>query len=84
MNYTHLTEDERYQIYESLAANVSQVDIAKLLGRSTLTISENCSVTGISVAIAHDRHKGKPLLGAMSVKMAGKYPMIYGKKSTLA
>ena len=38
MDYTHLTEDERYQIYESLAANLSQAAIAKLLGRSASTI----------------------------------------------
>lgn len=38
MDYTHLTEDERYQIYESLAANVSQAAIARLLGRSASTI----------------------------------------------
>jgi len=38
IDYTHLTEDERYQIYESLAANVSQAAIARLLGRSASTI----------------------------------------------
>ena len=38
IDYTHLTEDKRYQIYESLAANVLQVAIAKLLRRSASII----------------------------------------------
>ncbi len=38
MKYTHFTEDEQYQICESLAANVSQAAIARLMGRSASTI----------------------------------------------
>lgn len=38
MDYTHLTEEERYQIYELLGAGVSQAAIAKQLGRSASCI----------------------------------------------
>jgi IS30 family transposase len=41
MNYTHLTQDERYQIYILLKAGHTQIDIAQLMQRhpSTITIS---------------------------------------------
>lgn len=38
MDYTHLTEEERYQIYELLGAGVSQAAIAQQLGRSASSI----------------------------------------------
>jgi IS30 family transposase len=38
MNYTHLTHEERYQIHELLTAKVSQVAIARILGRSASSI----------------------------------------------
>lgn len=38
MGYTHLTEEERYQIYEMLGAGVSQATIAQQLGRSASCI----------------------------------------------
>ncbi len=39
MNYTHLTLEERYQIFALLRAKVSQTDIAKILERHPTTIS---------------------------------------------
>ena len=38
MNYTHLTEEERYQIHEWLGAGVSQAAMAQQLGRSASCI----------------------------------------------
>jgi IS30 family transposase len=39
MNYTHLTREERYQIYALMKAGHKQVEIAELLERSESTIS---------------------------------------------
>jgi len=39
MNYTHLTQDERYQIYILLKAGHTQIDIAQLMQRHPSTIS---------------------------------------------
>jgi IS30 family transposase len=39
MNYTHLTREERYQIYALTKAGHAQSEIAKVLERSTSTIS---------------------------------------------
>ena len=43
MNYTHLTQDERYQIAVLRSAQHTQADIAKLLGRHRATISRELS-----------------------------------------
>lgn len=43
MQYTHLTEDERYQIDELLRQGYIQSDIAKELGRSASTLSRELS-----------------------------------------
>ena len=39
MNYTHLTQDERYQIYILLKAGHTQIEIAQLMQRHPSTIS---------------------------------------------
>lgn len=50
MTYTHLTQDERYQIYILKKAGLDQSDIAKMLGRNKSTISRelkrNCGARG--------------------------------------
>lgn len=39
MNYTHITQEERYQIYALKKAGMNQTKIAEILGRSASTIS---------------------------------------------
>ena len=50
MNYTHLTQDERYQIYILLRAGHHQIEIAQLMNRHPSTISRelarNCGQRG--------------------------------------
>ena len=55
--YTHLTREERYQIYALLKAGHSQAEIADLLNRSNSTISRelarNCGKRGYRPKQAH-------------------------------
>ena len=39
MSYTHLTENERYQIYSLKKAGLNQKEIAEHIGRSSSTLS---------------------------------------------
>jgi IS30 family transposase len=43
MAYTHLTEDERYQIDDLRREGFTQIVIAKKLGRSSSTVSRELS-----------------------------------------
>lgn len=43
MNYTHLTREERYQIYALKNAGHTQIEIANVLERSPSTISRELS-----------------------------------------
>ena len=43
MNYTHLTEDERYQIDDLKREGFKQNEIAELIGRSASTLSRELS-----------------------------------------
>ncbi len=42
-HYTHLTREERYQIYALKAAGHNQAEIAKVIGRHKSTISRELS-----------------------------------------
>ena len=57
MTYTHLTQDERYQIYILKQAGHDQSEIAKLMNRNKSTISRelrrNCGQRGYRPAQAH-------------------------------
>lgn len=66
--YTHLTEDQRYQIYESLIGKLSHREIAKNLGKHHSTISReverNTGLRGYRPRQAHNlaiqRQEEKP------------------------
>ena len=57
--YTHLTREERYQIYALLKAGHSQAEIAGILNRSSSTISRelarNCGRRGYRPKQAHNK-----------------------------
>lgn len=57
MNYTQLTQEERYQIYILKKAEYSQTEIADLMQRNKLTISRelrrNCSLRNYRPKQAH-------------------------------
>jgi IS30 family transposase len=57
MNYTHLTQEERYQIYALKKAGHTQIEIANVLERSESTISRelarNCGQRGYRPKQAH-------------------------------
>ncbi|MFO7542777.1 MAG: helix-turn-helix domain-containing protein [Thiobacillus sp.] len=55
MSYTHLTREERYQIYALKHAGQKQREIAHVLERSALTISREMAATVASAAIAQNR-----------------------------
>lgn len=59
MNYTHLTREERYQIYALKRAGHKQSEIAKVLERSEATISRelkrNCGRRGYRPKQAHGK-----------------------------
>lgn len=59
MSYKHLSQDERYQIYELRLQNKTQTEIAKLLGRSKSCISRefilNTGPKGWRPGKAHQR-----------------------------
>ncbi len=46
-NYTHFTSDERFEIYQLLAAGKSQRKIAAILGRSPSSISREINRNSI-------------------------------------
>ena len=39
MNYTHITQEERYQIYGLKKAGFNQSNISEIIGRSPSTVS---------------------------------------------
>jgi len=39
MNYKHLTENERYQIYALMEAGHNRIEVARILNRSPSTIN---------------------------------------------
>jgi len=59
MTYTHLTQEERYQIHHLSRQSIHLSQIAAQLGRSTSTISRelrrNASAQGYQAALAQDR-----------------------------
>jgi transposase, IS30 family len=59
MNYTHITQEERYQIYALKKAGHKQNEIAEILERSGSTISRelsrNCGRRGYRPKQAHDK-----------------------------
>ena len=63
MNYTHLTEAERYQIKDCLQAGMTQKQIALAMNRSPATISRelrrNCGARGYRPKQAHELAWGR-------------------------
>ena len=59
MTYTHLTQEERYQIHHLRRQGIHLSQIGAELGRSTSTISRelrrNASARGYQVALAQDK-----------------------------
>ncbi len=67
--YSHLTEDERIEIYAGLQAGKTKTQIAKALSRSTSTITREIERnTGGVGDTAPSRPKRRPVRGA------GKHP----------
>ncbi|WP_074722801.1 helix-turn-helix domain-containing protein [Nitrosomonas ureae] len=68
MDYTHLTREERYQIYALKKAGHSQSEIATVIDRSVSTISRELSRTAGRVAIAPNRRITKQSSGKPSMR----------------
>lgn len=71
MNYTHLTQEERYQIYALKKAGHKQNEIAILLERSPSTISReldrNCGQRGYRPAQAHRKSIQRRAINARQI-----------------
>jgi IS30 family transposase len=75
--YTHLTQEERYQIYAYMKAGYTNADIARMLGRHLSTIkrerSRNAGQKGYRPQQAHrfaqERHLSKPKAFKMTAGM---------------
>lgn len=71
MNYTHLTREERYQIYVLKKMGHTQSDIASVLDRSESTISRelkrNCGRRGYRPKQAHSKAVGRRAINARRV-----------------
>lgn len=71
MNYTHLTREERYQIYALTKAGHTQIEIAKVLERSASTISReltrNCGGRGYRPKQAHSMAIERQAMNARTI-----------------
>lgn len=71
MNYTHLTREERYQIYALKKAGHKQNEIAKVLKRSESTISReltrNCGRRGYRPKQAHSKSVERQAINARTI-----------------
>jgi IS30 family transposase len=71
MNYTHLTREERYQIYALTKAGHTQIEIAKVLERSASTISReltrNCGGRGYRPKQAHSMAIERQAMSARTI-----------------
>ncbi len=74
MNYTHLTREERYQIYALKKAGHQQSEIARVLKRSESTISRelsrNCGKRGYRPKQAHDMAVERRAMNARTIEDA--------------
>ena len=74
MNYTHLTREERYQIYALKKAGHTQSEIANVLERSASTISRelarNCGRRGYRPKQAHSRSVERRAINARRIDEA--------------
>ena len=72
MNYTHLTREERYQIYALKKAGHQQSEIARVLKRSESTISRelsrNCGQRGYRPKQAHDMAVERRAMNARTIE----------------
>ena len=72
MNYTHLTREERYQIYALKKAGHQQSEIARVLKRSEWTISRelsrNCGQRGYRPKQAHDMAVERRAMNARTIE----------------
>ncbi len=73
MSYTHLTQEERYQIYAYIKSGNSPSEIALLLGRSKSTISRemerNTGAKGYRPKQAHEMATERSKMAGKHVKM---------------
>ncbi len=73
--YTHLTQEERYQIYAYMKAGYENHDIAEMLGRHVSTIkkerSRNTGQKGYRPQQAHDFAQERHQLKPKAIKMTG-------------
>ena len=71
MNYTHITREERYQIYALKKAGHKQYEIAKVLRRSESTISRelsrNCGRRGYRPKQAHSKSVERQSINARTI-----------------
>jgi Helix-turn-helix domain len=71
MNYTHLTREERYQIYALKKAGHSQSEIATVIDRSVSTISRelarNCGARGYRPKQAHNKAVERKAINARAI-----------------
>lgn len=74
MNYTHLTREERYQIYALKKAGHTQSEVARLLERSPSTISRelsrNCGGRGYRPKQAHHLAQARQAMNARTIEDA--------------
>jgi IS30 family transposase len=71
MNYTHLTQEERYQIYALKKAGHTQIEIANVLERNESTISRelsrNCGQRGYRPKQAHSMSVERHAINARTI-----------------
>ena len=71
MNYTHITQEERYQIYALKKAGHKQNEIAEVLERSESTISRelsrNCGRRGYRPKQAHNKSVERQAINARTI-----------------
>ena len=71
MNYTHITREERYQIYALKKAGLKQYEIAKVLKRNESTISRelsrNCGRRGYRPKQAHCKSVERQSINARTI-----------------
>jgi IS30 family transposase len=71
MNYTHITREERYQIYALKKAGLKQYEIAEVLKRSESTISRelsrNCGRRGYRPKQAHSKSMERQSINARMI-----------------
>ena len=71
MNYTHITREERYQIYALKKAGLKQYEIAEVLKRSESTISRelsrNCGRRGYRPKQAHNKSVERQSINARTI-----------------